>query len=187
VIIIVIFINLLLFIVISGLSLRQQDPYAVHRLPTMLSINGFRHVEDFSQSCPLGWGSSHSTTTSPPTTSTANSSILEEEEEEDEEEQEILNHSCASSSSSTSFTSSETKQASPGASHPVRPHCSEFARAMSSQYLFLLKSLRPWLSTVMNLNYEKYDEYIAGLPAEWTRAQTYINWHCIIAQKPSHS
>lgn len=138
-----------LFIVMTGLSLRQQDPYLVHRLPTMLSINGFRRVQDCTQAFPLGWGTSHST----------NSSVMDEgSEEEDEEEEEgdkVLN-----------------------------PNCSEFARAMSSQYIFLLKSLRPWLSTVMNLNYEKYDEYISTLPAEWTRAHTYINWHCIIAQKP---
>lgn len=127
----------------SGLIMRQQDPYLVHRLPTMLSINGFRRVEDYAQSFPLGWGTSHS------------SSISEENEEDD-----------------TNTTQST---------------CSEFARAMSSQYLFLLKSLKPWLSTVMNLSYEKYDDYISGLPNEWTSAQTYVNWHCIIAQKPYHS
>ncbi|KAI9361383.1 hypothetical protein BD770DRAFT_408543 [Pilaira anomala] len=130
----------------SGLIMRQQDPYLVHRLPTMLSINGFRRVEDYAQSFPLGWGTSHS------------SSISEENEEEDDDD--------------TNTTQST---------------CSEFARAMSSQYLFLLKSLKPWLSTVMNLSYEKYDEYISGLPNEWTSAQTYVNWHCIIAQKPYHS
>ncbi|KAI7894695.1 uncharacterized protein EV154DRAFT_497583 [Mucor mucedo] len=128
----------------TGLSLRQQDPYLVHRLPTMLSINGFRKVQDCTQAFPLGWGSSHST----------NSSVINEDIQA-EEEGELL-----------------------------KPNCSEFARAMSSQYLFLLKSLRPWLSTVMNLSYEKYDDYISTLPAEWTRAHTYINWHCIIAQKP---
>lgn len=132
-----------LFIVMTGLSMRQQDPYLVHRLPTMLSINGFRRVQDCTQAFPLGWGSSHST----------NSSVIDEEEAEEEDK-------------------------------IMSPNCSEFARAMSSQYLFLLKSLRPWLSTVMNLNYEKYDDYISSLPAEWKRAQTYINWHCIIAQKP---
>ncbi|CEP13310.1 hypothetical protein [Parasitella parasitica] len=142
----------------KGLSNRQQDPYAVHRLPTMLAINGFQRVEDCSQMFPLGWGYSHSN----------NNSILEEEEGEDEDEdaqqQEML-----------------PQQPQP----PV--HCSEFARAMSSQYLCLLQSLKPWLSTVMNLTHEKYDEFISGLPAEWKRAKTYVNWHCIIAQKPYNS
>ncbi|KAI9487194.1 MAG: hypothetical protein EXX96DRAFT_552178 [Benjaminiella poitrasii] len=126
---------------ISGLSLRQQDPYAVHRLPTMLSITGFKRVEDVFQTFPLGWGTPHS-----------NSTVEGQGNE----------------------VNSTSKQR----------HCSEFARAMSSQYLFLLKSLKPWLSNVMNLSSEKYDEYIAGLPEEWRHAQTYINWHCIIAQKP---
>lgn len=152
----------------SGLSMRQQDPYLVHRLPTMLDINGFARVQDSSESFPLGWGSSHSGNNSA-STSTTTSSILEEEEEELVVNQE----SCTSFASSSAST--------------TKPHCSEFARAMSSQYLFLLKSLRPWLSIVMNLSHDKYDEYTLGLPAEWSRAQTYINWHCIIAQKPLHS
>lgn len=133
----------------SGLTMRQQDPYLVHRLPTMLSINGFKRVEDYAQSFPLGWGSSHS-------------SFVEQDEEEEEQDQD----------KDTATTQS---------------NCSEFARAMSSQYLFLLKSLKPWLSTVMNISYEKYDDYISGLPTEWTSAQTFVNWHCIIAQKPFHS
>jgi len=137
--------------VINGLSIRQQDPYAVHRLPTMLAINGFKRVEDCSQTFPLGWGSSHSN----------NNSILEEDEDEEED--------------TNAADKPLPKQ---------QDHCSEFARAMASQYLFLLESLKPWLSNVMNLNHEKYDEYISGLPAEWKRAKTYINWHCIIAQKP---
>ncbi|EPB87336.1 hypothetical protein HMPREF1544_05861 [Mucor circinelloides 1006PhL] len=136
---------------INGLSIRQQDPYAVHRLPTMLAINGFKRVEDCSQTFPLGWGSSHSN----------NNSILEEDEDEEED--------------TNAADKPLPKQ---------QDHCSEFARAMASQYLFLLESLKPWLSNVMNLNHEKYDEYISGLPAEWKRAKTYINWHCIIAQKP---
>lgn len=132
------------------MSIRQQDPYAVHRLPTMLAINGFKRVENCSQTFPLGWGSSHSN----------NNSILEEDEDEQD------------------FEDDQQPQ------QQQQDNCSEFARAMSSQYLFLLKSLKPWLSNVMNLNNEKYDEYISGLPAEWKRAKTYINWHCIIAQKP---
>ncbi|KAG2204388.1 hypothetical protein INT46_006940 [Mucor plumbeus] len=139
---------------INGLSIRQQDPYAVHRLPTMLAINGFKRVENCSQTFPLGWGLSHSN----------NNSILEEDEYEEEGEEE-----------------EEEKE---NEQQQQQNDCSEFARAMSSQYLFLLKSLQPWLSNVMNLNNEKYDEYISGLPAEWKRAKTYINWHCIIAQKP---
>ncbi|GAN01386.1 type 11 methyltransferase [Mucor ambiguus] len=138
---------------INGLSIRQQDPYAVHRLPTMLAINGFKRVEDCSQTFPLGWGSSHSN----------NNSILEEDEDQGEE------------------AAANDK---PLPKVPQQDHCSEFARAMSSQYLFLLESLKPWLSHAMDLNHEKYDEYISGLPAEWKRAKTYINWHCIIAQKP---
>jgi hypothetical protein len=137
--------------VITGLTLRQQDPYAVHRLPTMLSINGFTRVEDYTQDFPLGWGAAFSTCSN-------SNSILEEDEEEQSIEE-------------ASVSTDEER-------------CSEFARAMSSQYLFLLKSLKPWLSTVMNLSSEKYDDYIAGLPAEWKRAHTFINWHCIIAQKP---
>lgn len=129
------------------MSLRQQDPYAVHRLPTMLAINGFKRVEDCSQAFPLGWGSSHSNS----------NSLLEEQED--------------------NLVNEEPPQ-------QQQDYCSEFARAMSSQYLFLLESLKPWLSHVMNLNNEKYDEYISGLPAEWKRAKTFINWHCIIAQKP---
>ncbi|KAI7901963.1 S-adenosyl-L-methionine-dependent methyltransferase [Cokeromyces recurvatus] len=120
---------------IHGLSLRQQDPYVVHRLPTLLSIHGFKRVEDISQMFPLGWGTFNET----------NSSII-----------------------------TTTPQG----------HCSEFARAMSSQYLFLLKSLKPWLSIVMNLSSEKYDDYITSLPEEWRHAHTYIKWHSIIAQKP---
>lgn len=157
----------------SGLSMRQQDPYLVHRLPTMLSINGFKRVEDYTQSFPLGWGLSHSNSTS-----TANSSILKEDEEEEEL---IMSSQASTSAASTTISNNQQSKES------TTPTCSEFARAMSSQYLFLLKSLRPWLSTVMNLNYEKYDEYISGLPAEWSRAQTYINWHCIVAQKPLHA
>jgi hypothetical protein len=137
------------------LSIRQQDPYAVHRLPTMLAINGFKRVENCSQTFPLGWGLSHSN----------NNSILEEDEYEEEEEEK------------------DDKQQQQQ-QQQQQNDCSEFARAMSSQYLFLLKSLQPWLSNLMNLNNEKYDEYISGLPAEWKRAKTYINWHCIIAQKP---
>ncbi|GAA5806116.1 S-adenosyl-L-methionine-dependent methyltransferase [Helicostylum pulchrum] len=129
----------------SGLTMRQQDPYLVHRLPTMLSINGFKSVEDYAQTFPLGWGSSYS-------------SFIEGDEEAQDKD--------------TATT---------------QLNCSEFARAMSSQYLFLLKSLKPWLSTVMNISYKKYDDYISGLPTEWTSAQTYVNWHCITAQKPFHS
>jgi hypothetical protein len=119
----------------------------------MLSINGFRRVDDFTQNFPLGWGPSFSSTRS------NNNSIMEEDEQDE--------HASTHSSSNDD-----------------QEQCSEFARAMSSQYLFLLKSLKPWLSTVMNLTSEKYDEYIAGLPVEWKRAHTSINWHCIIAQKP---
>lgn len=121
----------------------------------MLSINGFRRVEDLTQNFPLGWGAAFSTCSN-------NNSILEEDEEKPDVEL----------ASDHSPSSSEEEQ------------CSEFARAMSSQYLFLLKSLKPWLSTVMNMSSEKYDEYVAGLPEEWKRAHTFINWHCIIAQKP---
>ncbi|ORE13553.1 S-adenosyl-L-methionine-dependent methyltransferase [Rhizopus microsporus] len=136
---------------ISGLCMRQQDPYAVHRLPTMLSINGFRQVDTITQSFPLGWGMSHAGASDRSETSTLadGASTVEQKEEGSK--------------------------------------CSEFARAMSSQYLDLLKSLRPWLSLVMNLSHEKYDNYIAGLPAEWSRAKTFVNWHCIIAQKPNYT
>ncbi|KAI8969003.1 S-adenosyl-L-methionine-dependent methyltransferase [Mycotypha africana] len=128
---------------ITGLTLRQQDPYAAHRLPTMLAINGFCHVEDFGESLPLGWGFSHSAPASKTNTS----------------------EKC-------------TKQ------QKGSTTCSEFARAVSSQYLFFLKSLKPWLSTVMNLGSDEYDNHINSLPEEWKRAKTYINWHTIIAQKP---
>lgn len=160
--------------------MRQQDPYLVHRLPTMLSINGFNSVEDSSQSFPLGWGLSHSNSTT--TTASGSSSTIEESEEEQQEEEVDL--VASSQSSTTSTLNSEPKAI---VKKQERILCSEFARAMSSQYLFLLKSLRPWLSTVMNLSYDKYDEHISGLPAEWSRAHTFINWHCIVAQKPLHS
>ena len=58
------------------------------------------------------------------------------------------------------------------------------ARAASSHHMFTLQSLQPWLSAVMGLSHERYASYIADLPAEWKRAQTYINWHCAVAQKP---
>lgn len=61
---------------------------------------------------------------------------------------------------------------------------SELARLAASQYLFLLQSLRPWLSLVMNLSTDKYNNYIIGLPEEWRQGQTYTNWHCATAQKP---
>ncbi|KAI7847659.1 S-adenosyl-L-methionine-dependent methyltransferase [Circinella umbellata] len=60
----------------------------------------------------------------------------------------------------------------------------KLAKAAASQYMFTLQSLRPWLSSVMNLNNERYNNYIADLPDEWKRGQTYINWHRAIAQKP---
>ncbi|CAO3659216.1 unnamed protein product [Rhizopus stolonifer] len=115
---------------ITGLCLRQQDPYAVHRLPTTLSKNGLEQVETITQSFRLGWVASQNT-----------------------DPQEKLKSSKVS-------------------------------RAMSSQYTNLLKSLKPWLSSVMNLSHAEYDDYIADMPAEWRQAKTYINWHCIIAQKP---
>ncbi|KAI8643788.1 S-adenosyl-L-methionine-dependent methyltransferase [Parasitella parasitica] len=148
----------------KGLSNRQQDPYAVHRLPTMLAINGFQRVEDCSQTFPLGWGYSHSN----------NNSILEEEEEEEVEDE------------NQQQQQQQQQEAQPQQPRP-QVHCSEFARAMSSQYLCLLQSLKPWLSTVMNLTHEKYDEFVSGLPAEWKCAKTYVSWHCIIAQKPYNS
>jgi hypothetical protein len=138
--------------VISGLSIRQQDPYAVHRLPTMLSLNGFCHVESGSESLPLGWGLAHS----------ASSSVIGANDEEvvgKNEQQEQI----------------ESKKS-----------CSEFARAVASQHLFLLKSLKPWLSQAMNLSHGGYDTYISGLPEEWSRAHSFINWHCVIAQKPHY-
>ncbi|KAI9257621.1 S-adenosyl-L-methionine-dependent methyltransferase [Sporodiniella umbellata] len=123
---------------IKGLCLRMQDPYAVHRLPTMLTVNKFENIEAISRSCPLGWDQPDP---------------LEPNEKK------------------------ETVRGEP-------PKCCEFSRAMSGQYLFLLKSLRPWLSTVMSLDHKEYDDFIAGLPAQWSHAKTFINWHCFIAQKP---
>ncbi|KAI8391331.1 S-adenosyl-L-methionine-dependent methyltransferase [Radiomyces spectabilis] len=66
----------------------------------------------------------------------------------------------------------------------VGTHRSEFVRAVASQYMFLLKSLKPWLSRFMSMTDEKYDAYIEALPAEWAQMQTYTNWHCATAQKP---
>lgn len=60
----------------------------------------------------------------------------------------------------------------------------QFARATESQYLFLLQSLRPWLSLVMNVSTEKYNSYVTTLPESWRSGQTYVNWHCATAQKP---
>lgn len=70
--------------------------------------------------------------------------------------------------------------------HQQKQKCirSELARLAASQYLFLLQSLRPWLSLVMNLSTDKYNNYIIGLPEEWRQGQTYTNWHCATAQKP---
>ncbi|KAI8139215.1 S-adenosyl-L-methionine-dependent methyltransferase [Fennellomyces sp. T-0311] len=65
--------------------------------------------------------------------------------------------------------------------------CSELARLAASQHLFLLQSLRPWLSLVMNLSTEKFNSHIMGLPESWRLGQTYINWHCATAQKPFQS
>ena len=157
--------------------MRQQDPYLVHRLPTMLSIFGFQGVEDCSQSFPLGWGlsHSHSTTTTTTTATTTNTAYSTQSiEEEDEEDDQLFSTEYASTYSSRN----------PSQEIHRNLDCSEFARAMASQYLCLLTSLRPWLSTVMNLSHAKYDDYIAGLPAEWSRAHTFVNWHAIIAQKP---
>ncbi|KAI9257940.1 S-adenosyl-L-methionine-dependent methyltransferase [Phascolomyces articulosus] len=62
---------------------------------------------------------------------------------------------------------------------------SKLANACASHHMFTLKSLRPWLSSVMgNMSIERYNNYIADLPDEWKRGQTYINWHRAIAQKP---
>ncbi|KAG0748307.1 hypothetical protein G6F66_005237 [Rhizopus arrhizus] len=137
---------------IANLCLRMQDPYAVHRLPTMLLFNGFNSIETISKSCPLGWGTDTVT-------------------------------DCSSESGSATVAESSSTVEQQGEALK----CSEFSRAMASQYTSLLKSLRPWLSTVMNLDYEKYDDYIAGLPAEWRRAKTCINWHCFISQKPHYT
>ncbi|KAI9316455.1 S-adenosyl-L-methionine-dependent methyltransferase [Dichotomocladium elegans] len=63
-------------------------------------------------------------------------------------------------------------------------NCPELARLTASQYLFLLQSLRPWLSLVMNLAIDKFNSYIMKLPQEWRQGNTYINWHCAVAQKP---
>ncbi|KAI9493886.1 S-adenosyl-L-methionine-dependent methyltransferase [Zychaea mexicana] len=62
--------------------------------------------------------------------------------------------------------------------------CSELSRLAASQHLFLLQSLRPWLSLVMDLTIEKFNNHIMGLPESWRIGQTYINWHCATAQKP---
>ncbi|KAG1048964.1 hypothetical protein G6F43_008687 [Rhizopus delemar] len=130
---------------VTGLCLRQQDPYVVHRLPTVLSINGFKQIETILQPCRLGW--------------------------------EVTQDANLSSTIGSVAVTEKQEKAS---------NYSEFSRAMSSQYMLLLKSLRPWLSIVMNLSHEKYDDYIADFPAEWSQARTYINWHCIIAQKPHY-
>ncbi|KAI8997338.1 S-adenosyl-L-methionine-dependent methyltransferase [Pilobolus umbonatus] len=135
--------------IISGLTARQQDPYAVHRLPSMLSANGFQQVENHLVQFSLGWGTSYS------------------------------NYSALSS---TDIVTEEIETSST-LSEKIEP-CSEFSRAIASQYLFLLQSLKPWLSSIMKLCPEKYDEYISTLPEEWKKGQTYINWHSIIAQKP---
>ncbi|KAI9498012.1 S-adenosyl-L-methionine-dependent methyltransferase [Zychaea mexicana] len=59
------------------------------------------------------------------------------------------------------------------------------AKAAASHHMFTLQSLQSWLSAVMgNMSAERYNNYIAELPAEWKRGQTYINWHRAVAQKP---
>ncbi|OBZ90760.1 putative methyltransferase C1B3.06c [Choanephora cucurbitarum] len=140
---------------ISGLAMRQQDPYAVHRLPTVLAINGFRQVEDISQTLPLGWGSFYDATNK--STSTLSST------------------KTAKRSSQSSHADAESSS---------NQECSTFAKAVSSQYLYMLKSLKPWLSDMMHMSSQKYDAYIASLPEEWVRARTFVKWHSIIAQKP---
>ncbi|KAI8342564.1 S-adenosyl-L-methionine-dependent methyltransferase [Chlamydoabsidia padenii] len=60
-------------------------------------------------------------------------------------------------------------------------------QAITSQYIFYLRSLGPWLRLVMGLNQEKYMDYVDQLPLEWNQAQTYVNWHCATAQKPYKS
>lgn len=69
-------------------------------------------------------------------------------------------------------------------SHGSDTSCSPFALAVSSHYMFTLKSLQPWLSAIMNISPEKYETHVAGLPTEWRQAHTYINWHRAVAQKP---
>ncbi|KAI8384157.1 S-adenosyl-L-methionine-dependent methyltransferase [Blakeslea trispora] len=152
---------------ISGLVMRQQDPYAVHRLPTVLAINGYRQVEDISQILPLGWGSFYQSNDTAHKSSSTLSSIKTESRSSRELAQ---NHSETETDSSEDDMSSHI--------------CSNFAKAVSSQYLFMLKSLKPWLSDMMNLSSQKYDDYIASLQEEWVHAHTYIKWHSIIAQKP---
>ncbi|OAD70491.1 hypothetical protein PHYBLDRAFT_126377 [Phycomyces blakesleeanus NRRL 1555(-)] len=79
---------------------------------------------------------------------------------------------------------SESNPRNPSLPVDLSPPCSEFARAVSSHYLFTLQSLQPWLSAVINISPEKYAATISNLPAEWKQARTYINWHCAVAQKP---
>ncbi|KAG0192846.1 hypothetical protein DFQ28_007456 [Apophysomyces sp. BC1034] len=62
--------------------------------------------------------------------------------------------------------------------------CSAFASGVASQHLFLLRSLQHWLSSVAGMNGEKYNAFISNLPNEWKSAETYMNWHCAMAQKP---
>ncbi|KAI8079776.1 S-adenosyl-L-methionine-dependent methyltransferase [Halteromyces radiatus] len=40
---------------LQGFRMRQQDPYAARKLPTILAVHGFRRVESHFQSLPLGW------------------------------------------------------------------------------------------------------------------------------------
>lgn len=44
---------------LSGLSMRGQDPHAARRLAAILAVAGFRRAESQFQSLPLGWGQSH--------------------------------------------------------------------------------------------------------------------------------
>ena len=136
---------------------RQQNPYMARHLSTLLASNGFRRVQSQFQSLPLGWDPVEE---------------AEEESSPDNTQQKQQSTTKTSTNSKNDNNSNKKKK------------CSELARLAASQHLFLLQSLRPWLSLVMNLNIEKFNNHIMGLPESWRLGQTYINWHCATAQKP---
>ena len=152
----------LLLLVLEGMIRRQQNPYMARHLSTLLASNGFRRVQSQFQSLPLGWDPVEEEEDEP--TSSSSNNIKQKQ-------QSTTKKSTSSNSNNNTNTNKKKK-------------CSELARLAASQHLFLLQSLRPWLSLVMNLNTEKFNNHIMGLPESWRLGQTYINWHCATAQKP---
>ncbi|KAI7859115.1 S-adenosyl-L-methionine-dependent methyltransferase [Circinella umbellata] len=148
--------------ILEGMIRRQQNPYMARHLSTLLASNGFRRVQSQFQSLPLGWDPVEEEEDEP--TSSSSNNIQQKQ-------QSTTKKSTSSNSNNNTNTNKKKK-------------CSELARLAASQHLFLLQSLRPWLSLVMNLNIEKFNNHIMGLPESWRLGQTYINWHCATAQKP---